>query len=127
MANLSQVKAQADTAFASLWVEVSASQDSYNSKHAKYFQSLISPDEEVVNAEAHPFIVVSPSDEKHAEDVDRTWGGDAPFQVYADELQGESSAFTLGAVMRLDDGLFGKRKSSTGDEHDWTKIETLPS
>jgi len=121
---LQELQTKADATLAEFWQLLSTKQDAYFAKHGKYFQLLVT--DPVVDGVDTTWELRTPSDEKHAIDVDFNFNSPVPFQISVDEWAGETVGYSATATVELPDGRkFKRSRNSEQVDSGWYQFEEL--
>lgn len=99
---LTQLKTKANQKLQEFWDALILRQEAYFLKHNKFFQLLIT--DPVVDGVDTTWELRTPSDEKHALDVNFSFNSPVPFSISVDEFVGDTVGFSATAIVELPNG-----------------------
>lgn len=115
MATLAELRKKANTKLAKFWNRLEQKQEAYFQKHGRYFQLLITPENDVVDGLDSDFATRHPSDQKHVIDVDFAWTSKIPFNIAVHTFENEKSRGYIADVrIKLPSGgVYGRSRTLT--------------
>ena len=116
---LLKYKQKADTILVNFWGTLRTKQNIYFAKHGKYFQLLISPNNDVVDGVDSDYIIVNPSDEKYLSDMGFLWTTKIPFQISVDEWVGETIGYSVTITAFVNGKQYKRKRDSKNNDTGW--------
>lgn len=119
---LATLKTKANARLADFWTVLVSKQDTYYTKHGKYFSLMAT--QRVVDGADTTFELNHPHDEKHSADVTIDFNSPVPFQIRVDEWSGVTPGYTAIALVELPNGdQYIRSRDNSNNDSGWSKKE----